>query len=269
MLFRLLRVHSPDQNHVRAAFHTQGRSLLHIYGPWLGRDGWFKGANLPWVSSLLSRQPGHLHLTCFVILFLYCEHRTFITFHLLMHMQIGYLTSSGSSLFIFSIGGLWIICSCFGIFLILLYCLQCSSSSTPFVDILIFLIWLRKKLSSSSSGSPTFLCAFFLYLFLGFCFPSLFFCDFFPSFLHSPPSYLLLAFPCNCSWSSKFSRMLIVQSQHCCMASLCGEVVGGVSLPAADWSERDAPLPLLILQCFDLDQLTLVLLKVPWWGHWT
>lgn len=163
-------------------------------------------------------------LFCFVILFLYCEDRTFITFHLFMHMQIGCLTSSGSSLFIFSIGGLWIICSCFGIFLILLYCFSlfillhsiCLYPHLPhLVEEEAFLRFLRLV--------NVHLCGFSVPI-SGILFPFTFVCDFFSSFLYSPPSYLLLVFPSNRSWSSKFSRKLTVQPQHCCMASLWAEL---------------------------------------------
>lgn len=64
---------------------------------------------------------------------------------------------------------------------------QCSSSSTPFVYILIFLICLNKKLSSSSSDSPMFTCVVFLCLFPGFCFPSLLSVTFsLHSYIHPP-----------------------------------------------------------------------------------
>lgn len=68
------------------------------------------------------------------------------------------------------------------------------------------------------------------------------------------PSYLLLLFPSCCSRSSSFRRKLTSQFQHSRMTSLRGEALGGVGLPAADWSQRDSPLPLFILQCFDRAQ---------------
>lgn len=57
-----------------ASFHTRGRSFLHIYRPWLVRDGQFKGTNhVHWVSPLLGRHAGHVHFICFILwYFLHC-----------------------------------------------------------------------------------------------------------------------------------------------------------------------------------------------------
>lgn len=119
-----------------------------------------------------------------------------------MHMQIRCLTSSGCSLFTFSIGGLWIICSCFGIFLILLYCFP--------VFIILHYISLYTHLPHlvEEEAFPLLLrlanvhlCGFSV-LISGILFPFTYICDAFPSFLHSPPSYLLLVLPSNSSWSS-------------------------------------------------------------------
>lgn len=57
-----------DQDRVTGAFHTRGRPFLHIYRPWLVRDGGFKGANhVHWVSPLPGSHVGHVHLICFIL----------------------------------------------------------------------------------------------------------------------------------------------------------------------------------------------------------
>lgn len=75
MLFQLVHVHSADQNHHPAAFHTQRRSCLHISQLSLTRDERFRWENpLYQVSLRLSNQSAFIWLILFYdIIFLLWE----------------------------------------------------------------------------------------------------------------------------------------------------------------------------------------------------
>lgn len=212
MLFQLVHIHSADQNHHPAAFHTQRRSWLHVSQLRLRSDGRFRWGNpLYQVSLLLSNQSGFIRFILLFILFSYCEKRAFIlrlwvwllSFFLSIrlppvHSFLSLSSSSGWGMkedrpkpkIVF----LPVMLTNIHLFVIFFCSVPC--------------LWLFFLI-------PTFFWAFFLF---------------------SPSSTPQLPL-----------KMQQEVSHTCCRVSaLCRGVVGGVSVPEAGWSEWGFSHPLLI-----------------------
>lgn len=245
MLFQLVHVHSADQNHHPAAFHTQRRSCLHISQLSLTRDERFR-----WENPLyqLSNQSAFIWLILFydIVFLLWEQIIHYIPSHSYTCKLEVWLHRDAACLF--PLLGFFVYGSGFSArdaaHVMLCFSALIFLQSIHFCHCLPHLVggWRKadkSKKSFSRPCSPTF-------IYLSFSFAHFLVFDSFSSFPHSsvpssfsPHHICSRSFPPICS--SKCSRKLILSFKHCCcmVSSLCRGLVGGVCVPAADWSEWD------------------------------
>lgn len=232
MLFQLVHEHSADQNHHPAAFRTQRRSCLHIAQLRLMRDGRLWWENSLYQVPLLLNQSGFVWFVHLI---------SAISF---LRMKVGSFDFIKISLSVFLRLWVWLHCFCLSRFCSCHLLSQCWSSSSPFIFVMVFLIWLgdewRRTKAKNLFPVPrahqrSLICHF----------PLLISCSLTLS-LHFhillcllPLLPIIIALGLSPPAAPQCSRKLILSFRHCCsMVSSLSRTGGGRSLHSCSWLVR-------------------------------